>query len=381
MKFRILTLLTLCVALSFRLYGQANGKLQIHFMDVGQGDGAILISPLGQTVLFDDGALKNCDKPVNYLQKLGVKKIDYHITSHYHSDHIGCCPQVLQQFPLIQDAYDRGGTYNSAVFDAYIATVGAHRKMATAGTVITLDANSQNPVVIRVVALNGNGIPTQDENDLSLDSVVTFGSFRSELGGDLSGFNTTSYHDIETSVAPLVGKIDVYKVHHHGSSHSSNGTWLQDTHPEVGIISCGDGNTYGHPTPETIDALHAAGVKLYWTETGNGAKPEPGMDIVGGSIVVQVSPGASTFTVSYSGNHTDTYAVQAGGAPVGGGGGGGDPTPPPPPHVVNTYAWSTSKYAKMYHFIQCRYAKPDDSTWNQGPTPPDKLTLHAGCPK
>jgi hypothetical protein len=35
----------------------------------------------------------------------------------------------------------------------------------------------------------------------------------------------------------------------------------------------------------------------------------------------------------------------------------------------------------MYHFIQCRYAKPDDSTWNQGPTPPDKLTLHAGCPK
>jgi competence protein ComEC len=79
---------------------QQDGKLQIHFMDVGQGDGALLISPQGEMVLFDDGALKFCDKPVAYLHELGVQKIDYHITSHYHSDHIGCCGQVLGAFPL-----------------------------------------------------------------------------------------------------------------------------------------------------------------------------------------------------------------------------------------------------------------------------------------
>src|SRR2546430_10171641 len=52
----------------------------------GQGMGALLISPSGETVLFDDGNVKDCDKPVSYLQQLGVTKIDYHVTSHYHSE-------------------------------------------------------------------------------------------------------------------------------------------------------------------------------------------------------------------------------------------------------------------------------------------------------
>ena len=95
------------------VFGQANGKLQIHFMDVGQGDGVVLISPGGETVLFDDGVKGNCDKPLSYLQQRGVKKIDYHITSHYHADHIGCATEVLNEFPLQKLAYDRGGTYAS----------------------------------------------------------------------------------------------------------------------------------------------------------------------------------------------------------------------------------------------------------------------------
>ena len=81
-----------CPAFAF---AQANGKLQIHYMDVGQGDGAVLISPLGEVVLFDDGVLNQCGKPIGYLQSLGITKIDYHVASHYHADHIGCAAQVL----------------------------------------------------------------------------------------------------------------------------------------------------------------------------------------------------------------------------------------------------------------------------------------------
>ena len=60
--------------------GQANGKLQIHHMDVGQGDGAVLISPGGQVVLFDVGEdlkKRDCTRPLSYLDQLGVKHIDY----------------------------------------------------------------------------------------------------------------------------------------------------------------------------------------------------------------------------------------------------------------------------------------------------------------
>src|SRR5262245_61811923 len=103
-------------------FAQTNGKLQIHHIDVGQGDGAVLISPGGQVVLFDAGEdmkHKDCTRPLSYLDQLGVKKIDHLFVSHYHFDHIGCIPAVLNQFPLNGDAHDRGGTYPGATFTNY----------------------------------------------------------------------------------------------------------------------------------------------------------------------------------------------------------------------------------------------------------------------
>ena len=147
---------------------QANGKLQIHYMDVGQGDAAVLISPLGEVVLFDDGVLNQCGKPIAYLQLLGITKVDYHIASHYHADHIGCAAPVLSMFPLQKAAYDRGGSYASNTFNTYVAAVGGKRVTAQKGQTLTLDAGSSSPVTITFVALNGNGVSTTDENDLSL---------------------------------------------------------------------------------------------------------------------------------------------------------------------------------------------------------------------
>lgn len=227
-------------------FAQADGKLQIHFMDVGQGDGALLISPKGETVLFDDGRKYDCDKPVSYLQQLGVQQIDYHIASHYHLDHIGCTKEVFDEFPLKKTAYDRGDSYTGSHYTAYVTAVGNHRKKATTSTVITLDANEPNPVRIKIVALNANGISTNNENDESVVAVVQFGNFSAEIGGDLSGFNTPTYKDIETSVGPKVGPVDVYKVHHHGSDHSTNETWLQAIAPTVAVISVGVANN-GYP--------------------------------------------------------------------------------------------------------------------------------------
>jgi competence protein ComEC len=201
----ILQLTVLFFSFTTFAFGQANGKLQIHFMDVGQGDGAVLISPLGETVLFDNGKRGNCDLPVSYLQQLGITKIDYMIVSHYHDDHIGCTTDVLDEFPLQKKSYDRGGTYSSATFQNYKTKVGTKRTTATIGTVITLDSGSPNPVRIEIVGLNattvhGTIVVTSNENDLSVVPVVHFGNFDVVIAGDLSGFKTDSYEDIETFV-------------------------------------------------------------------------------------------------------------------------------------------------------------------------------------
>jgi len=320
-------------------YGLANGKLQIHHMDVGQGDGAVLISPKGQVVLFDAGEdmkKRDCSKPVSYLDQLGIDHIDFLFVSHYHFDHIGCIPAVLEQFHLQGDAYDRGENYAGTTYGNYVKAVGTHRKTASIGDSITLDKNSQNPVVITVVAVDGKSqhgaVQTSNENDLSLAVVVSFGSFKEEIGGDLSGDNTQMYQDVETPVAPDVGKIDVYKVHHHCNSHRTNDAWMTATRPAVGIISTGDGNDYGHPTADCLERLHKHNVKAYWTETGNGGEPEAGIDVVGGNIVVEVASNGPSFTVTFGGSHVDTYLLIGTGAGV--------PMNTLPVAITPKYAWS-----------------------------------------
>ncbi len=273
--------LVVALFLASGLFAQQNGKLQLHFMDVGQGDSAVLISPKGQVVLFDAGEdmrTKSCEKPLAYLKQLGIGKFDYVVVSHYHFDHIGCMPEVLAQFPLTGTAYDRGASYPGATYQKYVAAVAEHRKTAVAGQVIRLDEGTSSEVDLTVVAVNGAGISTTNENDLSVAVLLNFGPFKAEIGGDLSGANTGSYADIETTVAPLVGRLDVYKVHHHCSSYSSNEAWLTTTRPAVGIISTGDGNDYHHPAADCVTRLHAQKVATYWTETGAGATPEAGVD-------------------------------------------------------------------------------------------------------
>jgi beta-lactamase superfamily II metal-dependent hydrolase len=365
----ILLLLTLCASTAL---GQQNGKLQIHFINVGQGDGALLISPQGETVLFDNGVLNYCDKPRSYLQQLGLQKIDYHVASHYHADHIGCTDEVFGEFPLQKFAYDRGSTYGSATFTTYQTTVGTKRKTATNQTIINLDPGTSPPVRVKIVALNGNGVNTQNENDKSLVAVVECGEFSAVIGGDLSGYSTPSYKDIETSVGPKVGRVDVYKVNHHGSDHSTNETWLQAIRPTVGIISAGEGNSYGHPTAGCLERLHTAGLKTSWTTVGNGAPPDPAFDVVGGNIVIEADPGGDTFTVTTGNGRVDTYSSLEGGVVPGPGG--------PVAGGSVTYVWSVR--SQVYHHAECSYTDNiSASNRRAGNEPPTGKRLHEGCPR
>jgi beta-lactamase superfamily II metal-dependent hydrolase len=352
--------------------GQDNGKLQIHFMDVGQGDGAILIAPGGEIVAFDLGedlVHVNCDKPLSYLEQLGIDHIDYLILSHYHQDHLGCVPEVLAQYPLRQQAFDRGLSYHSTYFDRYVTAVGTKRTTAKVGQHIALAGG----VDIEILALNAKGkntptITTSNENDLSVTARVSYGSFRAEIGGDLSGDDTNNYKDIETGLAKNVGRLDVYKVHHHCSSHSSNDAWLRATKPTVAIISDGDGNSYGHPAPDCIERLHASGAHLYLTEQGADNELDPTTDVVGKNIIVAVN--ATGYTVQH-GTEQDPYPfASTNGAPA---------APVSPASLHPKSAWSAN--SKVYHFANCVYvANIQPGNLQTGSAPPDDKTLHKDCP-
>ena len=370
-------------------FGQANGKLQIHYIDVSQGDGALLISPNGQTVMFDSGAKVAPHLVSAYLQQLGVTHIDFLITSHYHADHCGAVAELVAEVGLPGVAYDRGQPTNTVgTFSYYDGVMHSVRKTVMPGTSLILDQGSANPVKIDFVADNGNGVATHDENDQSVDCVVHFGDFDAEFGGDLSGFEHMTYHDIETSVAPKVGQVEVYKVHHHGSAHSTNTTWLSTIKPKIGIISCGK-NDYGHPTAETLTTLHDAGVVTYWTEVGQGVQPVQGQDYIGGNIVVQVPVGGSDFTVNFGTGQSQHYNSWGHDGAVAG---GTTTSPTTATTTVTTTATTTtapaattyvwSKKSHVYHYADCSYANSISAENRQtGTTPPADSTLHSGCPR
>ena len=325
---RALRAAVVLLALPLTALAAGNGKLQVHHLKIGQGDGTLLISPNGQTALFDDGVYTDCTYIKSYLQGLGLTFVDYHFLSHYHADHLGCIDDLAAVGITIATAgYDRGMSYSSGTYSSYVNTLGAKRVTIAKDQIVTLDAGSASPVTIKCVDLNGAGVYSpsgSDENAKSAVYKVSYGDYDEIIGGDLTG-STANGNDVETTVGPEVGDVEVYKVHHHGSRYSSNDNWLNAISAEVGIIMCGDGNSYGHPTLEALTRMHNHAIHTYWTETGAGATPDAAWDkVANGTVKVEVTLASNNYTVS-NGTFTDTYTLG---------------TAPPPP--LNTTQPATS---------------------------------------
>jgi competence protein ComEC len=270
-------------------------ELEIYCIDVGQGDCTLLLSPTGLTWLFDIGTMGDERATIkhvaNFLDSLGIDTLTYFGASHYHKDHIGLIDELIEDygFSVRFFSYDRGWWYDTSYYWGYVRVLGDMRWEIEDGEVIDLGAG----VTITCVAVNGNGQlspPFDDqysENDLCMALVVNYGKFDFFVAGDLSGANSTSYHDIETSVGPEVGDVDVYRVNHHGSRYSSNNYFLSCLQPEVAIISVGE-NSYGHPHAEAVDRINDYAV-IYRTEDNEGNKVDGDIAIITDGLTYTVN--------------------------------------------------------------------------------------------
>ncbi len=278
---------------------RADGDLIITLIDIGQGDSTLIQSPSGQSLLFDGGKNGRGNSIViPFLQSVGIDTLDFMVASHYHDDHIGGLDEVINAIPVRKAVYDRGWEYGTLTYTSYANAVADKRQTIEPGQVIDLGAG----VLVTCVALNGNNqlsppfTSSTKENEYDVCLLVEYGGFDYFQAGDLTGGNTSSYTDIETSVAPLVGDVDVYHVSHHGSYSSSNPNFLQTVQAEVSVISVGD-NGYGHPHQVVLDRLVQYGSFVYQTETGDGGTlPAQDLRVVGGHVAI-VTDGLTHYTV------------------------------------------------------------------------------------
>ena len=231
--------------------GQA---FQMHFIDVGQAL-SVLVECDGQFMLYDGGNVDDGSLVVSYLQNQGVEELQYVFCSHAHEDHVGGLAAALAYFPAnhVYSPVTEADTKCFQDFVKYTQQQGLQVEVPAVGTVWPLGSAT--------VTLLGPVKQYDETNDTSLVLRIDYGSTSFLLTGDME---SDAERDLVESGANL--KADVLQVGHHGSSTSSSYLFLNAVLPEMGIISCGVNNKYGHPHEETLSILRDAGVDVYRTD-------------------------------------------------------------------------------------------------------------------
>lgn len=229
------------------------GQLQVHFIDVGQGD-SILVD-LGETEILIDGGGKS-PGVVAYLNNYVDGALEVMVATHPHADHIGGLIAVLDSFK-VDEIWLNGDTSTSKTYQEFMNGVngeGASINEALRGKSIEVDG-------LTLFILHPVKPLFDDTNNNSIVLRLSYGSIDFLFTGDAE-------KEAEASIlgAGLAVQADILKVGHHGSKSSSSTQFLGTVKPKVAIYMAGVGNRYGHPHEETLTALTEIGVEIYGTD-------------------------------------------------------------------------------------------------------------------
>jgi competence protein ComEC len=254
-----------------RLFAPHQGPgLSLHFLNVGQGDAALIRTPAGRWILVDAGPAGTAESGTRagesrdagrqvvlpFLMRRGVRRLAAFVLSHAHLDHGGGAPAVLEEIPaelILEPAEPVVEPRYLELLDL-AAERGMRWQPARAGDSLVVDG-----VVLTVLHPDTAWAGWRsDLNDDSVVLLVRFGSFQAVLAGDL-GVRA------ESLLAGRIGPVDLLKVGHHGSAGSTGVPWLAELAPRVAVISVG-ANRYGHPAPAALARLADAGAEVWRTD-------------------------------------------------------------------------------------------------------------------
>ena len=230
--------------------------LEVHYLDIGQGD-CTLIRQGDHAMLIDAGNNSKGTTVQAYLENQGIDHLDYVIGTHPDADHIGGLDVIIYKFDcgkvMMPDYSKDTRTYDDVIQAAkskdYQIT---HPK---AGEEYTL-GEAEVTVVCPVKDNYGS-----NANDYSIGVRVQFGENSFLFTGDAEEH---SEEDMVSSGENL--KADVYKAAHHGSRTANTEDFLKAVDPQYVVISCGEGNTYGHPHAEVLNRRREMGIQIFRTD-------------------------------------------------------------------------------------------------------------------
>lgn len=231
--------------------------LACYFLDVGQGDCAVVVTPSHHIAVLDTGGLHNLSTGARvvapFLRTLGKREIDVLLVSHYDYDHVGGAVDLLRQvrvktLVLPNEALTEESSKMRQRLLA--AAQGAQVQLAASGVRYELDAGVELTLVdVPPEAVAGNEASTLAALMCAQGSVL----FTGDMGAERERCLELAHYD-------------VLKAGHHGSRYSSSPEFLQQVQPELTVLSCGRGNRYGHPHAETLERLRDVGSAVARTD-------------------------------------------------------------------------------------------------------------------
>jgi len=236
----------------------SNHNLQFHFIDVGQGDSSLIITPKAKTILIDAGDEAHAKKVVSYIREQGIEKLDLVIATHPDADHIGGMDKVIKNFDIgvfaMPDVSAKTNQYKQIQRELKAKKMKVTRLYQ--GDKVQIDDDIDFEILSPV-----KGKKYDDTNEYSIVAKIVYKDTSFILMGDATMENEV---DIINNVPDI--DIDVLKLGHHGSSTSSSDYFITKTSPNIAIISCGKNNKYGHPHQEVMRVLKKHGVTPYRTD-------------------------------------------------------------------------------------------------------------------
>ena len=228
--------------------------LNVHFLDVGQGDSIFIELPDEKTMLIAAGENYHGEGIINYIGDCGYSKIDYLVATHPHADHIGSMGYIVRNMD-IGSVYMPKAEANTKTYENLLESIsdkGLKITSAKAGLTIAEESDYIINVVAPVII---------DESDLNNSSAVIKLTYKNNsflFTGD------AEKKELETITDDI--SADVLKVGHHGSNTSTTEEFLYEVCPKYAVISVGEGNEYGHPHKETLRLLEEFNCELYRTD-------------------------------------------------------------------------------------------------------------------
>ncbi len=235
----------------------SDSNMSVHFIDVGQGDSTLIISPKGDAMLIDAGNNGVGDDVIAYMKKQGIEKLEVLIGTHPDADHIGGLDTVIYEYDVESFYMPRKSHTTKTFKDVLLAAKekGLKIKEAKIGETFMIGEEVKCEI-LNPVKEYGN-----DNNLWSAVVRIEYGKRSFLFMGDAEVENESDILEYGEYVDS-----DVIKLGHHGSSTSSSKRFIEAVSPDAAVVSCKMGNSYGHPHKETLELLEKEGVQLYRTD-------------------------------------------------------------------------------------------------------------------